>query len=97
VGRGLDAGLGLAVGVALGVGVGVGVDVAVAVAVAVAVGVAEGGGVAVGVRWGMGAATTATMGDPVLKKPIVAYQSVGGKTSSNRKLYNVPNRTAFAF
>ena len=109
MGRGLDAGLGLAVGVALGVGVGVGVavaiavavavavGVAVAVAVAVAVGVAEGGGVAVGVCWSTGAATTTAIGDPVLKKPIVAYQSVGCKSASNRKLYNVPKRTAFAF
>ena len=111
MGRGRDAGLGLAVGVALGVGVGVGVDVAVAVAVGVAVGVLVGvrvavgvavgvkvgQGAAVGVCWSTGAATTTAMGDPVLKKPIVAYQSVGCKSASNRKLYNVPKRTAFAF
>src|SRR5260370_33520167 len=96
-GRGRAAGLGLAVGVARGVGVGVGVAVAVAVAVAVGVDVAVGAGVTVGVTWGTGAATTTAMGDPVLKKPIVAYQSVGGKTASNRKLYNVPKRIALAF
>ena len=81
--------------VAVAVTVAVGVAVGVCVAVAVAVGVAV--GVTVGVCWSTGAWTTTVMGDPVLKKPIVAYQSVGGKTSSNRKLYNVPKRTAFAF
>jgi hypothetical protein len=83
--------VGRAVGLALGVAVAVAVAVAVGVAVAVAV------GVTVGVIWGMGHGTTTVMGDPVLKKPIVAYQSDGNRSASNRKLYNVPKRIAFAF
>jgi hypothetical protein len=53
--------------------------------------------VAVGVCWSTGAGTATAMGDPVLKKPIVAYQDVGDRLASNRKLYNVPKRIAFAF
>jgi hypothetical protein len=53
--------------------------------------------VTVGVCWSTGAGTTTVMGDPVLKKPIVAYQSVGNRSASNRKLYNVPKRIALAF
>src|SRR5438876_1780469 len=37
------------------------------------------------------------MGVPVLKKPIVAFAACGGRLESNRKLYNVPQRSAFAF
>ena len=37
------------------------------------------------------------MGAPVLKKPIVAFAPMGGLFESNRKLYNVPQRMAFAF
>ena len=37
------------------------------------------------------------MGDPVLKKPIVAFVACGGRLESNRKLYKVPQRIAFAF
>jgi hypothetical protein len=36
-------------------------------------------------------------GVPVLKKPIVAVAACGGRLESNRKLYNVPQRMAFAF
>ena len=36
-------------------------------------------------------------GVPVLKKPIVAFVASGGLSESNRKLYNVPQRMAFAF
>ena len=36
-------------------------------------------------------------GSPVLKKPIVALVPMGGLFESNRKLYNVPQRMAFAF
>ena len=37
------------------------------------------------------------MGLPVLKNPIVAFTVCGGRLESNRKLYKVANRTAFAF
>ena len=37
------------------------------------------------------------IGDPVLKKPIFAVLVAGSAVESNRKLYNVPQRTAFAF
>jgi hypothetical protein len=37
------------------------------------------------------------MDDPVLKKPTVALAACGGLLASNRKLYNVPQRIAFAF
>jgi hypothetical protein len=36
------------------------------------------------------------MGEPVLKKPTVALAVCGGWSASNRKLYNVPQRIAFA-
>ena len=36
-------------------------------------------------------------GVPVLKKPIVAFVAIGGLLESNRKLYKVPQRMAFAF
>jgi hypothetical protein len=36
-------------------------------------------------------------GVPVLKKPIVAFVGSGGLSESNRKLYKVPQRMAFAF
>ena len=36
-------------------------------------------------------------GDPVLKKPTVAFVNTGGWSASNRKLYKVPQRIAFAF
>jgi hypothetical protein len=80
--------LGVAVRVAVGVGVMLGVTLAVAVAVGVAVGVAS----------DMKGATTSTVtGEPVLKKPIVASLTVGAALESNRKLYIVPQRIAFAF
>ena len=37
------------------------------------------------------------IGAPVLKKPIVAFEATGAVVESNRKLYNVPQRIAFAF
>ena len=37
------------------------------------------------------------IGDPVLKKPTVAFVVCGGRSESKRKLYNVPQRIAFAF
>src|ERR1043165_3500824 len=76
---------------------GVGVGVAVAVGVTVAVGVGVGGGVGVGPPIGEGPWIGTVMGAPVLKKPIVAFAAVGGVLESNRKLYNVPQRIAFAF
>ena len=95
------------VGVRVGVGVGVGVNVAVAVAVAVDVGVglavavAVGDGLAVGVGLGVpapiGAWIATVIGEPVLKKPTVARAFCGGWLESNRKLYKVPQRIAFAF
>ena len=37
------------------------------------------------------------IGSPDLKKPMVAFTVCGGRLESKRKLYNVPNRIAFAF
>jgi hypothetical protein len=78
------------------------VGVAVAVAVAVGLGVAEGVGVCVGVGVGdwsdmKGTITATVIGDPVLKKPMVAWSRTGAAVESNRKLYNVAHRIAFAF
>lgn len=90
----------------MGLGVGVTRGVDVAVAVAVAVGVAAGVGVTVGVGLGggvgvasdmKGAITATLIGEPVLKKPTFAVLPLGGALESNRKLYNVPKRIAFAF
>ena len=73
---------------------GVGVGVGVAVGVAVGVGV----GVGVGVVSVMKGAWIATeIGEPVLKKPMFAVLLAGGALESNRKLYSVPQRIAFAF
>ena len=77
---------GVAVGVGLGEGVGVGLGVSV--------GVGLGGGVAHSVD---GPWIATVMGVPVLKKPSVAFVAVGGVPVSNRKLYKVPQRNAFAF
>lgn len=76
--------------VAVGVGVGVGVSVGVADGLAVGVGV----GVA---SARTGASITTGIGDPVLKKPTIAVVACGAWLESNRKLYKVPKRTAFAF
>ena len=84
LGGGLDRGVGVGRGVALGSG---GVGVAVGVAVAVGVGVAPPEG-----TW-----IASVIGEPVLKKPTVALPVCGGLLESNRKLYNVPQRIAFAF
>ena len=83
-----------AVGVAEGVTVGLAVAVAAGVAVAVAVAVAVGDGVA---SQTFGPRIPTVTGVPVLKKPIVALVARGGWLESNRKLYNVPHRMAFAF
>ena len=72
---------GVGVGVAVGVGVGLGVGV----------------GVGLGVPCGVGACIWTVIGDLVLKKPIVALVVCGGWSESNRKLYKVPQRMAFAF
>ena len=71
---------------------------AVAVAVAVAVGVGVAVAVGVGVASDIKGATTSTVtGDPVLKNPMFAVAGAGAAVESNRKLYNVPQRTALAF
>ena len=77
----------VAVAVAVAVGVGEGVPVEVAVAV----------GVGEGVPSPLGPRISAVMGDPVLKKPTVAFTACGGLLVSNRKLYKVLQRIAFAF
>jgi hypothetical protein len=79
--------VGRGLGDAIDLGVGVGRGVAVGVAVAVGVGVAPPAG-----AW-----IATVIGDPVLKKPTVALALCGGWSASNRKLYNVPKRIAFAF
>jgi len=84
-------GVGVVAGVAEGVGVGV------AAGVAVGVGVTPGVGVGVTAPSGAGAWIPTVMGDPVLKKPIVAFAACGGRLESKRKLYKVPQRNAFAF
>ena len=72
----------------MGLGDGVGLGVAVGVGVGVGVGVAS----------DMKGPTTSTIaGEPVLKKPMFAVVAAGGALESNRKLYNVPQRIAFAF
>jgi hypothetical protein len=94
----LGPGLGRGGGVTLGVGVTVGVGVGVAVGVGLAVGVGVGNGVGVGVLSDMkGAWTSTVIGEPVLKKPMVAVLGIGAALESKRKLYNVPQRIALAF
>jgi hypothetical protein len=78
-------GVAVAVAVAVGVGEGVPVDVAVDV------------GVGEGVPNPLGPWIPVVMGDPVLKKSTVAFAVCGGLLASNRKLYKVPQRSAFAF
>lgn len=82
---GRDLGIGLDLGVGVGRGVGV------------AVGVAVGLGVGVGEPPCTGAWIATVIGDPVLKKSTVAVAAWGGWSASNRKLYSVPQRIAFAF
>ena len=74
-------GLGEALGVGLAVGDAAGVNV----------------GVGVGVPPPIGAWIATVIGEPVLKKPTVARAFCGGWLESNRKLYKVPQRIAFAF
>ena len=78
---------------------GVGRIVAVGVAVGGGVAVAEGVGVGVGVPPppSPGAWISTVIGSPVLKYPTVALAVCGGASASNRKLYSVPKRIAFAF
>ena len=84
-GRGSGVIRGLGSGVILGEGLGLGVGV----------GVGVGGGVGVP-PIGFWIVTAAA--PPVLKKPTYAFGIVsGGACASNRKLYNVPQRIAFAF
>jgi hypothetical protein len=44
-----------------------------------------------------GPTTLTVTGEPVLKKPMFAVVEAGAALESNRKLYNVPHRIAFAF
>ena len=93
-------GRGGGVGRARGVGVGRGVTLGVTVGVALGVGVGVGVGLAVGMGVAVpppGAWIATFMGEPVLKKPTVAFTLCGAESASNRKLYNVPQRIAFAF
>jgi hypothetical protein len=79
-------------GVAVGVGVAGGVGVAVGVGGTVGVGVGDGA-----TLQAFGARMATVMGAPVLKKPTVACVAMGAWSESKRKLYNVPQRRAFAF
>lgn len=105
VGVAVAVAVAVAVGVAVAVAVAVTVAVAVAVAVAVGVDVGVGDGVIPGLSVGVGVGVAGTpgpwiataIGDPVLKKPTVALVLCGGPLASKRKLYNVPQRIAFAF
>ena len=81
---------------ALGVGDPLGVGVAPGVAVALGVAVTPGVGVGTTAQ-ASGPRMATVTGVPVLKKPIVAFAASGGWSESNRKLYNVPHRMAFAF
>jgi hypothetical protein len=85
----------VAVGLGVGVTVGVGVGVTVGLTVGVGVGV-TGGGVGLPPP-ASGAWMLTETGEPVLKKLIRAVLAVGGPEESNPKLYNVPQRIAFAF
>ena len=78
-------------GVGLGVGLGVGVMVGLTSG-AVGVGVGVGN-----TSQAFGPRIPTVTGAPVLKKPIVAFMVSGGLVESNRKLYSVPQRIAFAF
>lgn len=99
LGVGVGRGLAVDVAVAVGVGVGdirgviVGVGVGLIVAVAVAVGVDVGVGVPPLGNW-----IVTRVRVSFLKKPTVPAVAVcGGVCASNQKLYNVPQRIAFAF
>jgi hypothetical protein len=77
-GRGRGVGRGLGGGLNLGVGVGRGVAVGVVLAVAVGVAVGVGVGVGVGVAPPPGAWIATVIGEPALRKPIVALTACGG-------------------
>jgi len=100
-GVGFGVGVGVDGGVPVGVGdtggEGVGVDVGVGVAGGVAVAVGFGVGDPSQSKNGSGAWIVAPQGVPVLKKAIIALLVMGGRSESNRKLYNVPQRSALAF
>ena len=95
VGVAVPAGVGLGVAVAPGVTLGLGEGGAVGLGVAIGVAVAVGVGVAA--PSGEGPWISTVIGVPVLKKPIVAFATCGGRSESKRKLYKVPKRIAFAF
>jgi hypothetical protein len=84
-------GVGVAVGVTVGVGEGVGVGVTVGVGVIGGVGVGD-------PPPGTGTMTSTVIGPPVLKKPMVAAAVIKNSWGESKlKLYNVPQRIAFAF
>jgi|SRR6266566_2429627 len=89
-------GVGVGVGVTVGVGVGVGVGLGVGVGVGIGGSLGVGDGPGVGVGPSPGAWISTEVGEPVLKKPTVAVVVTGGRSATNRKLYNVPQRIAFA-
>ena len=89
--------VGVAVAVAVALGVGGGSNVGLGVAVGGGVGVGVFAGVGKGPPVGRGPWISTSIGAPVLKKPIVAFAGCGAALESNRKLYNVPQRIAFAF
>ena len=102
LGVGEGGGVPVGVGVAVGgtVGVGAGVDVGDGVGGTVGVGVGVGGTVGVGdalTLQAFGPRTATVIGAPVLKNPTVACVAMGAWSESNRKLYMVPQRMAFAF
>ena len=97
LGVGVTVGVAVGVPVAVGVGLTVGVGVTLGVVVGVAVGVTVGVGVGDGDGTPPGAWMTTSIGEPVLKKPTVAFVSWGPWSASNRKLYSVPKRIALAF
>ena len=106
--HGLGRGVGRSLGIGFGLGVGVGRIVAVGVAVAVGVGDTLGVDVAVGVAVAVGdgvgvpppspgAKMLTGTAPPSLKKKMPAALPCGGRSASNRKLYNVAQRIALAF
>src|ERR1043166_609548 len=88
-GTGLGEGVGVGDGDGDGEGLGVGVGSG-GVGVGVAVGVGD-------PKTSQGPTTVTVIGAPVLKNPIVALAACGAWSESNRKLYKVPQRMAFAF
>jgi hypothetical protein len=84
--------------VAVAVAVAVGVALALGVGVTVGIGVGLTGGVGVGVTAPVpGPWISSIVGSPVLKYPTVALAVWGGWSASNRNVYMVAQRIAFAF